>query len=61
MLLSRIEKYLRLTGMTPTRFGRESLNDPSLVFNLRSGREPRASTVQRILIFLDIREARDGQ
>ncbi len=61
MLLSRIEKHLRLTGMTPTRFGRESLSDPSLVFNLRSGREPRASTVQRILIFLEIREARDGQ
>ena len=43
MLLQRVEKTLRTTGMAPTRFGRESLGDPKFVFDLRNGRDPRLS------------------
>jgi hypothetical protein len=51
MLLWRVEKYLRSSGMTPTRFGRESLGDPCFVFDLRKGREPRAGTAGRVVQF----------
>ena len=57
MLLWRVEKYLRRTGVPATRFGRESLGDPAFVFDLRQGREPRAATVGRVLRFIDAGEA----
>ena len=38
MLLMHVEKYLRRTGMPPTRFGREAARDPRLVNDLRCGR-----------------------
>lgn len=53
MLLHRVEKYLRATRTPPTRFGREVLGDSRFVFDLRSGREPRQSTVQKVSLFLD--------
>ena len=53
MLLLRIERYLRLTGTPPTRFGRESLGDPCFVFDLRAGREPRPDTAGRVLTFIE--------
>jgi len=37
----------------PTRFGRDAVNDPRFVFDLRRGREPRQQTVERIVHFLD--------
>lgn len=52
-LLRRIETHLRTSGMPPTRFGREALNDPQLVHDLRRGREPRPTTVARIAAYLD--------
>lgn len=52
MLLVQIEKCLRTTGMTPTRFGRLGLGDPRFVFNLRDGREPRLKTTVRVLEFI---------
>ncbi len=42
--------------MAPTRFGREALGDPKLVFDLRAGRILRISTAQRVSAFLDQRE-----
>lgn len=53
MLLHRVEKYLRATRTPPTRFGREVLGDSRFVFDLRSGREPRPTTVERVSSFLD--------
>ena len=53
MLLHRIEKYLRATRMPPTRFGREVLGDSRFVFDLRSGRDPRPSTVLKVISFID--------
>jgi 2,4-dienoyl-CoA reductase-like NADH-dependent reductase (Old Yellow Enzyme family) len=39
--------------MAPTRFGREAVGDPKLVFQLREGREPRRRTIIRILDYLN--------
>ncbi|MFS0738370.1 hypothetical protein ABC347_15095 [Sphingomonas sp. 1P06PA] len=52
-LLSRIEKFLRKTGMKPSRFGRESVGDPRLVKDLRRGREPRPTMTARVHAYLD--------
>lgn len=49
----RVERYLRRSGMAPTRFGREALRDPRLVFDLRNGREPRPKTAARLAAWLD--------
>jgi hypothetical protein len=56
MLLHRIELFLKLSGMKPTRFGREALGDPRFVFDLRFGREPRPATVKRVESYLRDRE-----
>lgn len=52
MVLPKIQKFLRRTGMPATKFGRLAVNDPRLVGDLRNGREPRARTVARIEAFL---------
>lgn len=38
-LLAKIEIFMRTKHIPPTRFGREAVNDPRLVFDLRQGRE----------------------
>ncbi len=48
-----VERHLRRSGMTPTRFGREALGDPRLVFDLRRGRELRLRTARRVLAFIE--------
>ena len=55
-LLRRIEIYLRRSGIAPARFGREAARDPRLVFDLRRGREPRATLKRRLEAFLDLGE-----
>lgn len=57
-LLRRIERYLRAADMPAARFGRETVRDPRFVFDLRSGREPRRETEQRVNAWLDAREGR---
>jgi len=52
-LLRRIETYLRRTNMPPARFGRDAGGDPSFVFDLRNGREPRQTTIARVQGWLD--------
>jgi hypothetical protein len=52
MVLPKIQKFLRRSGMPATKFGRLAVNDPRLVRDLRNGREPRARTVARIEAFL---------
>jgi hypothetical protein len=52
-LLTRIQHHLRRTGTPPTRFGREVVNDPRFVGDLRNGREPRAATTERVLAWLE--------
>lgn len=52
MLIRRIEKFLRETGMPWTRFGRLAAHDPRFVADLRNGRTPRPETEQRIDRFM---------
>jgi hypothetical protein len=52
-LLRRIERYLRGSGTTPTRFGRDAVRDPSFVFDLRLGRQPRPPVERRVQAYLD--------
>lgn len=55
-LLRRVERYLRRSGVPPTRFGREAVRDPRFVFDLRRGREPREPTLRRVSAYLDQHE-----
>ena len=52
-LKRRIEGFIKERRMAPTRFGRDALGDPKLVFDLREGRVLRASTARRVTAFLD--------
>jgi len=56
--LIRIERFLRATNMSATRFGRLAINDPRLVRDLRNGRELRRHTATRIERFLAREQAR---
>lgn len=52
MLITRIERFLRETGMPCTKFGRLAARDPRFVQDLRNGREPRWQTERRIERFM---------
>jgi hypothetical protein len=56
-LKRRIENHLKRKRIPPTRFGRETVNDPNLVFQIREGRRITARTAARIREWLD--RARD--
>lgn len=47
-MLRAIERFLRETGMAPTRFGRDAVRDPRIVFDMRNGREPTERTCRRL-------------
>ena len=47
-LLVKIERHLRATGVPRTRFGRDTVNDPRLVDDMRRGRVPGAEVRARI-------------
>ena len=51
-LLSTVERYLRESGITASRFGRDAMGDPGFVATLRRGREPRDATVRRVAAYL---------
>jgi hypothetical protein len=53
MLIRRIEKFLRQTGMPWTKFGRLAAHDPRFVGDLRNGRSPRPETEQRVEHFMN--------
>lgn len=52
MVLPKICKFMRRTGMPETKFGRLSVNDPRLVHDLRNGREPGPSIIARVNAFI---------
>ena len=52
----RVERFLKHSGMKPTRFGRNAARDPRLVFDLRRGRVPRPATERRLNAYLDEQE-----
>jgi hypothetical protein len=51
-VLPSVERHLRDNGVSPTRFGRDALGDPRLVFDLRRGRELRPGTAERVNAYL---------
>jgi 2,4-dienoyl-CoA reductase-like NADH-dependent reductase (Old Yellow Enzyme family) len=51
-MLRTVEKFLRQTGMTPTRFGREAVRDPRIVLDMRKGREPTERMCRRLQHFI---------
>jgi hypothetical protein len=53
MLLTRIETYLRRTGMPPTKFGRLAARDPRLVHDLRRGRTVGDRLRLRVQAYID--------
>lgn len=53
MLIRRVERFLRETGMPWTKFGRLAAHDPRFVEDLRNGRLPRRGTEQRIDHFME--------
>ncbi len=59
-LLRRVERHLKRSATPPTRFGREAVGDPRLVFDLRNGRTPRAPLNARIVRHLEACESRKG-
>lgn len=52
-LLQRVEAYIARTGLKEWAFGRAAINDPALVAQLRTGRELRRGTRQKVLAFLE--------
>jgi hypothetical protein len=52
-LPARIKRYLKRSGMTETRFGREVARDPRLLQDIRNGREIGARIQTRISDWLD--------
>lgn len=53
MLIRKIEIFLRESGMAPTRFGRDAVRDPRLVFDLRNGREPSTRMTNKVEHFMN--------
>jgi len=60
-LQCEVEKFLRRSGMAPTRFGRLAMSDPRFVGGLRSGREPRDATVKRVMAFIKAQDPQTSQ
>jgi hypothetical protein len=56
MVLRRIERFLRATGMPWTKFGRLAVGDPRIVADLRNGRVPRPSMERRLEHFMNTYE-----
>lgn len=51
-LLIEINRFLNRAGMAPATFGRQAVNDPRLVFDLKRGRECGRRVRERIQRFI---------
>lgn len=49
---SRVEQFLRRTKVSASRLGVLACHDPRFVYDLRRGREPRLSTMERVDRFM---------
>lgn len=49
----RVDDFLSASGMSPTRLGREAVNDPNIIFDIRKNRRQLTiETADRILSFI---------
>lgn len=51
--IDQVEAFLERSAMTPTAFGKAALSDPNFVFDLRNGRVPNLTVVDRVERFID--------
>ncbi len=51
-VLAEVETFISATGITPTAFGVKALNDPTLVHEMRKGRECKRATRAKIREFI---------
>jgi hypothetical protein len=51
-LVEEIEAFCREEELSETAFGRSAVNDPNLCRDLRNGRSPSLSTVEKIKEFM---------
>ena len=51
-LLEQVESYLERTRIPASTFGRMAVGDPRFVRDLRSGRQPRRKTQERVRAYL---------
>jgi len=51
-LLSEIEAFRRTHGMAESAFGRKAANDTNFIKQVRSGRELRRATIERVRLFM---------
>lgn len=51
-LMVLIDRCIQVENISPTRIGREAVNDPRLVFDIRNGRCLRPETRSRLLSYL---------
>ena len=58
LFLEQIETFLQRTGMTPTAFGKATVNDPNFVHDLRRGRRPNLDLVTDVRKFMAKRNRR---
>lgn len=55
-LLSAVDAHCAATGLKKSAFGELAVGDPSFVFDLEAGREPRRRTVARVMSFIETGE-----
>lgn len=60
-MLRTVEKFLRETGMAPTRFGRNAVRDPRIVLDMRNGREPTERMCRRLSHYIAMHAPSAGQ
>lgn len=51
-LLAEIDAHCAANGLTRSEFGTKALGDPSFVFDLEKGRDPRGRTIRRVKEFI---------
>ena len=52
-LLDSVESFLSETGLAASKFGRDAMNDPNFVADLRGGRDYRESTKKKVLRWIN--------
>ena len=53
----RIDRFLGASGMSATKLGKEAVNDPNFVFQVREGRRPNLESVNKVLAFIEAQRA----
>lgn len=56
-LLSRVEAYLKATGVRPSRFGLEVMGDGGLVTQLRAGRSLSLKNAVKVVTYIEANHA----